>query len=143
MKILINWLLFFIVIATNALANILPINGYNTGQISAFYPNYFVPAGFTFSIWGIIYLLLIGFVFCSLFAAFGKFNEAAKKAIHSAGPYFLVTCLLNAGWILAWHYLYLGLSLLIMFAFLLVIVLLFLSIRPYKNEMPFFYRLWV
>lgn len=132
-----------LVLAVNALANILPINGYNTGQVSGFYPNYFVPAGFTFGIWGIIYFLLIGFVFCSVFAAFGKFNAAAKAAINKAGPYFLATCLLNAGWILAWHYLYLGLSLFIMLAFLLVLVLLFLAIRPFKNEMPFFYRLWV
>ena len=132
-----------IVLTVNALANILPINGYNTGQISGFYPNFFVPAGFTFGIWGIIYFLLIGFVFCSLFAAFGKFNAAAKTAIDKAGPYFLITCLLNAGWIVAWHYLYLGLSLAIMLAFLVSLILLFLSIRPIKNEMPFFYRLWV
>ena len=51
MKIIGTWVLFLGVIAVNALANILPINGYNTGQISAFYPNAFVPAGFTFSIW--------------------------------------------------------------------------------------------
>ena len=57
MKTLINWLLFIGVVTVNALANILPINGYNTGQISAFYPNYFVPAGFTFSIWGLIYMV--------------------------------------------------------------------------------------
>jgi benzodiazapine receptor len=132
-----------LVLMVNALANILPINGYNTGQISGFYPNFFVPAGYTFGIWGIIYFLLIGFVFCSLFAAFGKFNEAANKAINNAGPYFLVTCLLNAGWIVAWHYLYLGLSLVIMISFLVSLVLLFLSIRLLKNEMPFFYRLWV
>ena len=61
MKIIITWLLFVGVIAVNALANILPINGYNTGQISAFYPNAFVPAGFTFSIWGVIYLLLLSY----------------------------------------------------------------------------------
>ena len=47
MKIILTWLLFVGVIAVNALANILPINGYNTGQISAFYPNTFVPAGFS------------------------------------------------------------------------------------------------
>jgi hypothetical protein len=134
---------FCMVLAVNALANISPINGYNTGQVSGFYPNFFVPAGFTFGIWGIIYFLLIGFVFCSLFAAFGKFNEAAKAAINKAGPYFLVTCLLNAGWIVAWHYLYLGLSLVIMFAFLVTLILLFISIQGFKNEMPFFYRLWV
>jgi len=132
-----------LVLAVNALANILPINGYNTGQVSGFYPNFFVPAGFTFGIWGIIYFLLIGFVCCSLFAAFGKFNESAKTAINKAGPYFLVTCLLNAGWIVAWHYLYLGLSLAIMLAFLVTLILLFTSIQRLKNEMPFFYRLWV
>lgn len=140
---LLNVLGLVIVLTVNALANILPINGYNTGQISGFYPNFFVPAGFTFGIWGIIYFLLIGFVFCSFFAAFGKFNDAAKTAINKAGPYFLVTCLLNAGWIVAWHYLFLGLSLAIMLAFLVSLILLFLSIRPLKNEMPFFYRLWV
>lgn len=139
---MLNVLGLIIVLSVNAMANILPINGFNTGQISGFYPNFFVPAGFTFGIWGIIYFLLIGFVFCSLFAAFGKFNEAAKTAINKAGPYFLLTCLLNASWIVAWHYLYLGLSLAIMIAFLTVLVLLFLSIRPFKNEMPFFYRLW-
>ena len=38
---ILNLLGFVLVIAVNALANILPINGYNTGQVSAFYPNYF------------------------------------------------------------------------------------------------------
>jgi len=52
-SILCCWLAWFAMIAVNAMANILPINGYNTGEISAFYPNKFVPAGFTFSIWGI------------------------------------------------------------------------------------------
>jgi len=140
---ILNLLGLALVLSVNAMANILPINGYNTGQISALYPNYFVPAGFTFGIWGIIYLLLIGFVFCSLFAAFGKFNGTAKACIEKAGPYFLVTCILNAAWIVAWHYLYLGISLAIMLAFLVVLLRMYLAIRPMKNQMPFFYRLWV
>jgi hypothetical protein len=49
---------------------------------------------------------------------------------------------LNAGWILAWHYLYLGISLAIMIAFLVTLLLLYIAIRPMKNQMPFFYRLW-
>ena len=61
-NILVTWLFLAAMIAANALANILPINQLNTGQISAFYPNYFVPAGFTFSIWGVIYLLLLNYV---------------------------------------------------------------------------------
>ena len=57
-----NVLGFALVLTLNTLANALPINGMNTGEVSALYPNLFVPAGFTFSIWGIIYLLLLGFV---------------------------------------------------------------------------------
>src|SRR5699024_1050869 len=49
-------------IAVNALANLLPLNGRTTGEVSDAYSNLFAPAGFTFSIWGVIYVLLAGFV---------------------------------------------------------------------------------
>ena len=130
MKILINWLLFFIVIATNALANILPINGYNTGQISAFYPNYFVPAGFTFSIWGIIYLFLLNY--CISYTYFTikqrQFPEIIKY-LDAITPYFWVTCILNAGWILAWHYLQVGISVVIMLTFLIALIQIFVIMQ--------------
>jgi hypothetical protein len=138
MKIIINWLLFIIVIATNALANILPINGYNTGQISGFYPNYFVPAGFTFSIWGVIYLFFLNYSISYTYFSIKKtqFPEI-KKYLDAITPYYWFTCLLNAGWILAWHYLQVGISVLIMLAFLVSLIQIFmimqkqaLSIRP-------------
>jgi benzodiazapine receptor len=130
MKIVINWLLFVIVIATNALANILPINGYNTGQISAFYPNYFVPAGFTFSIWGIIYLLLLNYSISFTYFTVRKntFPEI-KKYLDAITPYYWVTCVLNASWILAWHYLQVSASVLIMLAFLYCLISLFLIMQ--------------
>jgi hypothetical protein len=128
MKIIITWLLFVGVIAVNALANILPINGYNTGQVSAFYPNTFVPAGFTFSIWGVIYLLLfsytIGFTYYTLK------QEQFPKAfafIERINIYFLLTCVFNMSWILAWHYLQIELSVLIMLLFLITLIQLFLK----------------
>ena len=138
-----NLLLFAGVVTVNALANILPINGYNTGQVSAFYPNFFVPAGFTFGIWGIIYFLLTGFVFISFFAGFGKFDAAAGEAIQQASPWFWITCIINASWVLVWHHLYLATSWLLMIAFLLVLVRMFLILKPLKNKMPFFHRIWV
>ena len=140
---ILNLLGFVLVIAVNALANILPINGYNTGQVSAFYPNYFVPAGFTFGIWGIIYLLLMGYVICCLLSPLPSFPEQARKAIIKTTPFFLVTCLLNAGWIVAWHYLYLGLSLIIMLIFLATLIKLFLAINSNKFELRPFYRFWI
>ena len=128
MKIIGTWVLFLGVIAVNALANILPINGYNTGQISAFYPNAFVPAGFTFSIWGVIYLLLlsytIGFTYYSLK------RQAYPKAfvfIERINIYFLLTCVFNMSWIVAWHYLQIELSVVIMLLFLSTLIQLFLK----------------
>ena len=140
---ILNLVGFALVLTFNALANILPINGYNTGQVSAFYPNYFVPAGFTFSIWGVIYLLLMGFVICSLLAALPSFPTQARKAIAKASPLFLLSCLLNASWIVAWHYLYLGLSLFIMLIFLITLIKLFLTINKTKFELRPFYRFWI
>ncbi len=130
MKILINWLLFIIVIATNALANILPINGYNTGQISAFYPNYFVPAGFTFSIWGIIYLFLLNYSISYTYFTIKqrRFPEIIKY-LDAITPYFWVTCILNAGWILAWHYLQVGISVVIMLTFLIALIQIFVIMQ--------------
>jgi len=48
-------------IVINVLANALPINGQNTGAISDRFQVYFVPAGYVFSIWGIIYIGLIAY----------------------------------------------------------------------------------
>jgi hypothetical protein len=128
MKIIITWVLFLGVIAVNALANILPINGYNTGQISAFYPNAFVPAGFTFSIWGVIYLLLLSYTIG--FTYYTLKQEQYPKAfalIERINIYFLLTCVFNMSWIVAWHYLQIELSLVIMLLFLITLIQLFLK----------------
>lgn len=104
------------VITVNALANALPINGKNTGALSDLYPNLFVPAGLTFSIWGLIYLLLIGFVVYGL----GKSMTSANDFPHldKIGGLFVLNCLANIGWIFSWHYLQIYLSLVIMLVLL-------------------------
>ena len=136
MKIIITWVLFLGVIAVNALANILPINGYNTGQISAFYPNAFVPAGFTFSIWGVIYLLLlsytIGFTYYSIK---GQQHPKAFIFIERINTYFLLTCVFNMSWIIAWHYLQIELSLVIMLLFLITLIQLFLKSNTIARDL--------
>ena len=128
MKIIITWVLFLGVIVVNALANILPINGYNTGQVSAFYPNAFVPAGFTFSIWGVIYLLLLSYTIGYTYYTLKQ--EQYPKAfafIERINIYFLLTCVFNMTWILAWHYLQIEISLVIMLLFLITLIQLFLK----------------
>ena len=136
MKIIITWLLFVGVIAVNALANILPINGYNTGQISAFYPNAFVPAGFTFSIWGVIYLLLLSYTIgLTYYSIQRQQHPKAFIFLERINTYFLLTCVFNMAWILAWHYLQIELSVVIMLLFLSTLIQLFLKSKSMANDL--------
>ena len=60
-------LIFTLII--NGMANSLPLNGQTTGEVSNRYPVYFVPDGYVFSIWGLIYLSLIAFAIYQLLPA--------------------------------------------------------------------------
>jgi hypothetical protein len=51
-------LTYIYMVGMNALATTLPLNGQSTNEISDRYDTLFAPIGFTFSIWGVIYLLL-------------------------------------------------------------------------------------
>jgi len=114
-RVIITWISFLAMVEINSLANILPINGMNTGQISGFYPNYFVPAGYTFSIWGIIYLLLACYCVAFSYHTLIKIKRPEiKSLLLSTNSYFILSCLLNIGWILSWHYLQMTLSLIVM-----------------------------
>jgi hypothetical protein len=88
-----------IVIAVNAAANILPINGVGTGELSARYPTGFTPAGWVFSIWGLIYLGLIAF---SLYAA--RPGTAGNARTDGVLVPYLASCVGNAAWIFMWHF---------------------------------------
>jgi tryptophan-rich sensory protein len=110
-----NVVMFALMVFMNYLANALPLNGKTTGELSAQFPNLFVPAGITFSIWGIIYLLLLGFVIF-------QFSGQNKIAANSIGWAFAISCLLNGLWIVAWHYEKLPISLIIMLGLLAALI---------------------
>jgi translocator protein len=134
-KVLISWLAFAGTIAMNAMANILPINGLNTGQVSALYPNTFVPDGFTFSIWSVIYGWLLAYVIYSTVLAWSaKADAATLQMADSISPLFWITCVLNAAWIVAWHYLQLTLSLGIMILLLVTLIAIFARTVPEQQS---------
>lgn len=120
--------LFVVMVAVNGLANALPLNGINTGQLSDEIPNLFVPAGITFAIWGLIYVLLFCYVLAGLIAAFGKKGSSLWKAPDAW--LFSINAVYNAVWIFAWHWRMIGLSLFIMLGILAT--LLVLLARGYK-----------
>jgi len=108
-----NILGLFVVIAVNGMANAIPIGGQTTGQISAKYESLFTPAGYAFSIWGLIYLgLLIYAIYQALPA------QRQNVALASINKPFLLNCAANSVWIFAWHYDFVVVSLLLMFVIL-------------------------
>jgi hypothetical protein len=117
-----NLFMFAGMLAVNYLANALPINNYTTGQLSDSYPNLFVPAGITFSIWGVIYLLLAGY--CVV-----QFTGKNQTVITNISIPFAITCVLNALWIVVWHYKQLSLSLIVIVGFLITLIYINILIR--------------
>jgi hypothetical protein len=112
--ILLNLLSLAIVLVMNYLANALPIAGRTPGGVSDLFPNLFTPAGFTFSIWGVIYLLLLGFVLYQV----RFFGKPTPGFLQKTGWLFGLSCLANVCWLLAFHHLQIGLSMLIMLVLL-------------------------
>lgn len=128
----INIFLYLGMIIVNALANALPINSMTTGELSDSYPNLFVPAGITFSIWGIIYLLLLVFVVYQVAAVYGKKNRFALTIRQN--QVFSLTCILNAAWIITWHYQLILWSVVVMIALLLCLISLYNSLYNVNIE---------
>ena len=114
---------FIVVVAVNILANALPINGKTTGELSDSYPNLFVPAGYVFAIWGVIYLLLLAFTF---YQASSKRRGA--QFLTKIGYLFGISCVANVVWIFLWHYELVFLSLIAMFALLGSLIMIYLKL---------------
>jgi translocator protein len=137
----VNWIMLTLTLTVNGLANALPINGYDTGQISDMYPNLFVPAGFTFGIWGFIYLLLALHATYSTYILSHKnrSDNAIGSLVKRINPLFWLTCIFNTGWILAWHHLFIGLSVAIMIALFLTLLQIFRIITIADREIALGY----
>ncbi len=121
---------YLAMIATNYLANALPLNGRRTGDISNLYPSLFTPAGITFSIWGVIYSLLAAHVLYQL-GLFRNGPETAEQAalLNRVGVLFGITSLINTAWVFAWHYDLIPLSALLIVLLLACLAVIVTTIR--------------
>jgi hypothetical protein len=111
---------YIAMLSVNYLANALPIGGVTTGQASDNFVNLFTPAGITFSIWGLIYLLLLGYTIYQ-FNIWQK-SDKQEKIFIKVNKYFILTSLANIAWIFAWHYGIIWLALLIMIVLLSLLI---------------------
>lgn len=116
-------------VVVNALANIIPINNISTGAVSDSYFNLFAPTGLTFSIWGVIYLLLGMYVFVQLQGLRIKEGERIESSSIRINALFAISSLANVFWILAWHYRVIWLSLVLMLIILVCLILISFPLR--------------
>lgn len=112
-------LIFMVVM--NAIAIVSPFNGISTWELSNSLNTFITPAGFTFSIWSVIYIWLIA---VTLRYAIGKITLPREAVL-----IYIATCILNGLWILAWHYGNLHLSLLIILAIMIWLIVIDRDIR--------------
>ncbi len=120
---------FGIMMLLNILANVLPINGMNTGEVSDSYPNLFAPAGYTFSIWGVIYILLLMYTLYQL-GLFRKDEVVNRDSdLEYINTLFSISSVVNAVWILTWHYKKILLSTVLIIVILICLILINLRIE--------------
>ena len=110
-------------IGINGLANALPLNGQTTGAISDRFRVYFVPAGYVFSIWGLIYLGLIAF---AVFQALP--SERSNRRLERGGYLFVLSCAANIVWLFLWHYEQFVLTMMAMVILLLSLIAIYLRL---------------
>jgi translocator protein len=109
-----------VMLATNILANALPLNNQTTGAISARFPIYFEPAGYVFSIWGIIYLGLIVYAVYQALPA-----QRQNPRLRAIAYPFIFSCLANTTWLFLWHYNRFTLTQVAMVALLLALIIIY------------------
>ena len=119
---------FILMVVVNALANILPINGIGTGDVSDSYPNLFAPAGITFAIWGVIYLLLAAYTVFQL-GLFKKNRSMSDALMNKIGVVFSISSIANTVWIFSWHYGIIALSMVLMLLILVCLAIIVSAIR--------------
>jgi len=133
---------FVIMIVVNVLANTLPINGQTTGEVSNSYPNLFAPAGITFAIWGLIYLLLAAFTLY-LLGFFQDYSDTVKAdLLNKVGIVFSISSVANAAWIFAWHYHKIPLSMVLMLVILDCLIFINYLVKNEKltSKVKVFYK---
>ncbi|MBA3020033.1 MAG: tryptophan-rich sensory protein [Actinobacteria bacterium] len=127
-------LTYVVMIAVNALANALPINGRTTGAVSDAYQNLFAPAGVTFAIWGVIYLLLGAHVLYQLGLFRGPAEGEAQQTqrvamLERVGVLFSLSSLANATWILSWHYELIAVSTVLLATMLVLVIVIMQTLQ--------------
>ncbi len=129
-----NIIAFIATIFVNYLSNTGAINNTTIGQISGASKNLFTPAGYAFSIWGLIYLMLLGFIIYQSRSLFTKVRD--DEFILKTGWWFVLSCFANLMWITFWLYGYMEYSILAIFVLLFSLLKIVMNNRMELWDAP-------
>jgi hypothetical protein len=107
------------------------LNGLTTGEISDRFAVYFVPAGYVFSIWGLIYLALLAYMVYQALP-----GQRENPRLRRTGWLYVLSCAANIAWIFLWHYEYFAFTLLAMGALLLLLIAIYLQLGTGRTHVP-------
>lgn len=134
-RVLLMTIAFIAVIVMNTLANTLPLNGQTTGEVSNRLLVLFTPAGYVFSIWSIIYLLLAVWII-----AFWVRLRKGQTPSYAMALTFTLSCVFNISWLLLWHYEFFATSIVAMLGYLITLIFLYLqygnSEKSFTERLP-------
>ena len=117
----INLLFLAVTLLINALGALGVINGLSQKEISDMFVTLITPSPSTFSIWSVIYsLLIIALVVMIL----KKDDLYYTNAVRQITLLFRISCILNAAWIVAFSFVQMELSVLLIFGFVIVLSLI-------------------
>ncbi|MGJ8659743.1 tryptophan-rich sensory protein [Cellulophaga fucicola] len=115
-----NGVAFIFTLAINYLSNTGKMNNTTIGEVSRGLRSLFTPAGYAFSIWGLIYLFVFSYIIYQGRGLFVKVRD--NDFVLKIGWWFVISCIANCSWVVSWIYGYTGLS--CIFIFLLLFSLL-------------------
>ncbi|MEI8199750.1 MAG: hypothetical protein WCG21_06795 [Eubacteriales bacterium] len=113
---ILNTIFFVLMVAVNIIAEWLPLNNITTAQVSAKHDTLMTPPGFTFIIWGVIYLGLFLFVLYQNGVFLKRGEGENPDIVHAVSIFFIISSAGNIAWVIAWHYDYIVLCFVLIFA---------------------------
>jgi hypothetical protein len=119
-----NIMAFSATLFVNALSNTLPLNGQTAADIANRFENFFLPANYVFSIWGLIYTGLLAFI---VYQALPSQRENPR--LRSVGYWFVVSCAANCVWLFLFHYDQFALSTVAMAVLLFSLIVIYRRLR--------------
>lgn len=120
-----------VTIAVNIMSNALPFNGVTAPEIADRFDVYFVPAGYVFSIWSVIYLGLIAYAVFQLLP-----KQRGNPRLRQTGWWFVLSSAANSIWLFLWHYGYFALSVVAMLTLLISLIVIYQRLNVGRQSVP-------